>query len=161
MGGDLILHRHLKTTLFVMKTNFAYAAPMLVLLLFASLISQGNAQMSTHSIDGTPTSQLQFSVSIPEAMQPEIVRQDFENQSIFSFKNEGGKTAFLFSLNKVTADQWVAIKSNVKNYTILENKDGYITFVEKTDQPSIKGKNNASYQQVYGQMDAIISSIKL
>ena len=146
---------------FVMKTNVIYAASMLLVILFTSLLSQASTQHSNRSITGTPTSQLQFSLSIPEAMQSQIIRQDFENQSIFSFKNEGGKNAFLFSLNKVTTEQWMTIKSNVKNYTILENKDGFISFIEKTDQANIKGKNNAAYQQVYGQLDAIISSIKM
>jgi len=143
-----------------MKTKFAFAATSL-LFLFTSLISLTSVQAMNRDAIGISPEVLRFSISIPETMKPEIVRQDFENQSIFSFKNESGKAAFLFSVNQVTAQQWISIKEDVKNYTILENKDGLITFVQKTDQSSIKGKNNVEYQQVLQQLDPIIASIKL
>jgi len=144
-----------------MKTNVALAATLLLFSLFGSLTTQATTHKSVFAISKSTTAILQFSISIPEAMQSEITRTDYENQSIFSFKNEGGKSAFLFSVNKVTAEQWMSIKSDVKNYTILQNQNGYITFIEKTQQASIKGKSNAAYQQVYQQLDAIISSIKM
>jgi len=145
-----------------MKTNALQAASMLFFLLFASLMTQAGAQSQNHSAgDPPPPGLLQFSISIPDAMQSQITRQDFENQSIFSFKNENGKTAFLFSVNKVTDQQWLSIKQDVKNYTILENQDGFITFIQKTTDSSIKGKDNTKYQQVLQQVDAIIASIHM
>lgn len=143
-----------------MKTKFAFAATLL-LFLFASLLSLNNAQAMNRTVAGISPEVLHFSISIPETIQPEIVRQDFENQSIFSFKNESGKTAFLFSVNQVTDQQWLTIKESVKNYAILENKDGLITFVQKTEQASIKGKSNSDYQLILQQLDAIIASVKL
>ena len=144
-----------------MKTNVALAASLLLISFFGTLASQAHQSKSIVSNAKSTSGILQFTISIPESIQPEITRVDYENQSIFSFKNEGGKSAFLFSVNKVTAEQWLAIKSSVKNYTILQNQDGYITFIEKTQELSIKGKNNAAYQQIYSQLDAIISSIKM
>jgi hypothetical protein len=143
-----------------MKTKFAFAATLL-LFLFTSLTSVTNTQAMNRAVSGLAPEVLRFSISIPETIQPEIVRQDFENQSIFSFKNESGKTAFLFSVNQVTDQQWLAIKENMKNYTILENKDGLITFIQKTEQASIKGKSNSDYQLILQQLDAIIASVKL
>ena len=61
----------------------------------------------------------------------------------------------------MTADQWMTVKSQVKNYTILENKDGFITFIEKTEVDKIKGKDDAQYQQVLPQINDIISTIHL
>jgi hypothetical protein len=104
---------------------------------------------------------LTLSISIPAAWQSQIVRQDFENESIFSLKTDEKTPAFLFSVTKVTDEQWMTIKNQVKNYSIIENKDGFITFIEKTDAQKIKGNGDMQYQQVLPQIDGIISTIHL
>jgi hypothetical protein len=142
-----------------MKTNILLAARVLLFSLLTTIVYLNATSKAQPAMSGAPSA-LKFSISIPDAVQSQIERQDFENQTIFSFVN-GDKNAYLFSVNKLTDEQWLSVKSNVNNYTILENKDGYITYIEKTDQTSIKGKNNTGYQEVLQQIDAMISSVKL
>lgn len=106
-----------------------------------------------------PVDPLLFSISIPESWQSSIVRQDFENQSIFSLKNGSDKPVFLFSVSKATGDQWQMIHNQLKNVTILENKDGYILYVERNTQTHIKGNADAQYQQILSQLNTILQSI--
>jgi len=141
-----------------MRTRFSSAVSALFLLLTFSLSINAKSIAATLPNDGHD--KLSFTVNIPEGIQPEIVRQDFGNESLFSFKN-GSNNAFLFSVTRVSAEQWLKVKDQVSHYTIIENKDNYITFVQKTDQAKIKGSGNDGYQKVYVQLDNIIGSIHL
>ena len=127
---------------------------------FLSVLAVNEAGAALPSNNGTPSS-LNFSIAIPESLQSQIVRQDYENESIFSMNTGGKKTAFLFSVTKVTTDQWNTIKEQIGTYTILENKDGYITFLQKTKEKSIRGSGDAQYQQMLHQLDGIIATIHL
>jgi hypothetical protein len=102
-----------------------------------------------------------FVVTIPASFQSQIIREDYDNQSIFSLKTESKTSVFLFSVTRVTGDQWMKIKDQVKNHTIVENKNGYITFAEKTTTREIKGTGNTRYQEVLREMDNMISSIQV
>jgi len=140
-----------------MKTKVLNAAFSLLLIILCSPLLKANSAKSFH-FPGPGA--LQFTISIPQSLQAQIVRQDFENESIFNFKNEKGKPAFLFSVTKVSSDQWLQIHQQVSYYKILQNKDGYITFVQITDQSKIKG-DNAGFQQALQQMNSMIESIQL
>ncbi len=104
-------------------------------------------------------SHLDLTVYIPAAIESQIVRTDYENQSIFSLKTGNEAAAFLFSVTKVTGDQWMKTKDQLEGCTIIENKDGFITFAQKTDVKKIKGAADVQYQQVLAQVDAMIRSI--
>jgi hypothetical protein len=104
-------------------------------------------------------SNLNVSINIPVAFQSQIVRQDFENESIFSFRNADNSTVFLFSISKVSGAQWMQLKDQVKDYTIIENKDEVITFVQRTDVKNIKGAANDQYQNMMLQADGMIASL--
>ncbi|MFI5134374.1 MAG: hypothetical protein ACHQD9_00845 [Chitinophagales bacterium] len=143
-----------------MKTKVLNAALPLLLIVLASSLLHANSLKSNRLTKYPGPGALEFSISIPQSLQSQIVRQDFENESIFNFKNEKGKPAFLFSITKVTSEQWMQIHQQVNYYKILENKDGYITFVQITDQSRIKG-DNAGFQQALQQVNSMIESIQL
>jgi hypothetical protein len=136
----------------VMKTIFSTS----LMLMFLSIAPFAAKQTTAAAPPG-----IEFSVSVPVQVQSQIVREDFENQSIFSFKNEGGKPVFLFSVNRLSAEQWLKVKNSFTDYSIIENKEGRITFIQKTGQLRIKGKNAESYQQVFQQIDGMIATVKL
>ena len=100
-----------------------------------------------------------FSISLPTDLQPSVVRQDFENESIFSFKN-GNTTAFLFSVTRVTGQQWLTLSHQVKNAMVVRNDGDYVYFVQKTDQIKIKGSANDEYLRALNELDAIIAGIQ-
>ena len=101
-----------------------------------------------------------FSVSIPADLQSSLVRQDFENESIFSFKNGNDAPLFLFSVTRVTDSQWLTLSQQVKNATVIKNDEGYIYFIQKTDQVKIKGTANTEYQRALNQLDLLIAGIQ-
>ena len=104
---------------------------------------------------------LNITLTIPAAWQSQIVRVDYENESIFSLKNGDKAPAFLFSVTRITGDQWMLVKNQLKGYTILGNKDGFITFVQKADVTKIKGSADAQYHEILGVVDAIVASIRV
>ena len=144
-----------------MKNLFLNSAKALLILLVTLTAVNAQAAIPPRPSDSNVPPHLNLSVTIPDAWQSQIVRQDFENESVFSFKNGDNAPAFLFSVTRVTGDQWMTVKDQIKDYTILENKDNFITFVQKSDVWKIKGTANAQYQQVMHQVDGIISTIHL
>ena len=123
-------------------------------LLLVVMLSTSQIKAASHHADP-----VLFSISIPESWQSSIVRQDFENQSIFSLKNGTAQPVFLFSISKTTGAQWQTIHSQLKNAMIIENKEGYILYVEKNDQAHIKGSADALYQQIMLQLNTIIQTV--
>src|SRR6185295_18381861 len=99
--------------------------------------------------------------TIPANWETQLVRVDYENESIFSLKTGSGAPAFLFSVTKVTDAQWWEVKDQLKKYTIVENKDGFITFVQKTDLKKMKELPDVQYRQVLGSLDVVVGSIRL
>ncbi len=143
-----------------MKTKLFNAgrALLFLLVIFTGIYAKAST-VAVPSQNSVPP-KLNLSVSIPNALESQVVRQDFENESVFSLKN-GNSNAFLFSVTKVTGDQWMTIKNQAGAYSILENKDGFITFLQKTDQQKIKGSGDAQYQKALQEMDGMIRSIQL
>ena len=104
---------------------------------------------------------LNLTFTIPANWETQLVRVDYENESIFSLKTGSGAPAFLFSVTKVTDAQWWEVKDQLKKYTIVENKDGFITFVQKTDLKKMKELPDVQYRQVLGSLDVVVGSIRL
>ena len=144
-----------------MKNLFLNSARALLISLVTLTTINAQASIPSHPSDNNVPPHLDLSITIPQAWQSQIVRQDFENESVFSLKNGNGTPAFLFSVTRVTGDQWMTVKDQIKDYTIIENKDNFITFVQKTDVRKIKGTADAQYQQVLQQVDGIIATIHL
>ena len=144
-----------------MKNLFLISARALLISLVTLTSINAQAAMPPHLSDGNVPPHLSLSVTIPETWQSQIVRQDFENESVFSLKNGNNTPVFLFSVTKVTGDQWMTVKDQVKDYAIIENKDNFITFVQKTDVRKIKGTADAQYQQALQQVDGMIATIHL
>lgn len=104
---------------------------------------------------------LNFIYAIPAKWESQIVREDYENQSIFSMKVSNASPVFLFSVTQITTDQWMKVKNQLNEYTIIENKDGFITFVQKTDEKKIKGMDNGQSQEVLRDVDETIVCIRM
>jgi len=136
------------------------AVRVLIFSLAALFSAHAQAVTPAHPIGNNVPPHLNLSITIPDGLQSQIVRQDFENEAIFSLK-DGNTPAFLFSITKVSYEQWEQLKSQIKDYTILENKDGFITFIQKTDVKKIKGAADSQYQQVMLQVDGMIGTIQL
>ena len=111
--------------------------------------------------DESNVSHLNLSLSIPLSWYSQITKTDYENQSIFTLKTSDNASVFLFSVTKVTGDQWMKLKDQIKGSTIIENKDGFITFVQKTDVKKIKGMTDAQSQDVLLSLDAVVASIRV
>ena|SRR6185295_16284565 len=144
-----------------MKNLFLNSARVLLIWIVTITAINAQAAILPHSSDSSVPPHLNLTVVIPEAWQSQIAREDFENESVFSLKNGNNTPVFLFSVTRVTGDQWMTIKDQMKNYTIIENKDNFITFVQKTDVRKIKGTGDAQYQQVLQQVDGMIATIRL
>jgi hypothetical protein len=142
-----------------MKTAIKNSVRALIFSLVTATFVNAQAAIPRPSDNNVPP-HLNLSITIPDALQSQIVRQDFENEAIFSLKN-GNASSFLFSVTKVSYDQWEQLKNQLKDYTVLENKDGFITYTQKTDVKKIKGTADVQYQQAMQQVDGIISTIKL
>ena len=142
-----------------MKNSIQKSACALMFLLAVSVSVNAQALLGSEATSRILLSNLNISISIPVAIQSQIVRQDFENESIFSFRNEDNSTVFLFSISKVTGAQWMQLKDQVKHYTIIENKDEVITFVQRTNVKTIKGSANYQYQNMMLQVDGMIASL--
>ena len=69
--------------------------------------------------------------TIPAAWTSKVVITDYENESIFTLVEENKPATFLFSVTKVSTAQWMKLQGQFMNYSILENKDGYIVFLQK------------------------------
>ena len=104
---------------------------------------------------------IMFSIIIPDGWQSYIVRQDYENQTIFSLRNGNESPVFLFSVSKVTYKQWLAVHRQLSNVMVAENKDGYVVYIEKTTEAKIKGAAAVQYQQLLPQLSNIIQSIEV
>ena len=130
-----------------------------------SFSSSGNSvngdRELTVGVTGNALPHLNLTVSIPASLQTKIVREDYENESIFSLKTTNESPVFLFSITKISTGQWMKVKSQIKAYTIVANEDGFITFVQKTDVKKIKGSEDAQYQMALREIDAIVSSIEV
>ena len=144
-----------------MKSTFLNSAGAFLFLLLSFTLQQANAATTVRPFDNSAPPHLNLTVTIPAAWQSQIVRVDYENESIFSLKAGDKSPAFLFSVTKVTDEQWMTVKNQIKGYTILENKEGFITFLQKTDVKKIKGAADSQYQEVLGQLDAIVGSIQV
>src|ERR1043165_1821803 len=142
-----------------MKTAIKNSVRALIFSLVTATFVNAQAAIPRPSDNNVPP-HLNLSITIPDALPSQIVRQDFENEAIFSLKN-GNASSFLFSVTKVSYDQWEQLKNQLKDYTVLENKDGFITYPQKTDGKKIKGTADVQYQQAMQQVDGIISTIKL
>ena len=142
-----------------MKNAIQKSACAMMVLLVIYISANANPPSASEATSRIFLSNLNVSINIPVAIQSQIVRQDFENESIFSFRNEDNSTVFLFSISKVTGTQWMQLKDQVKHYTIIENKDEVITFVQGTEVTNIKGTANDEYQNMRLQVDGMIASL--
>src|SRR5205814_4022250 len=100
-----------------MKNTIQNSVCALMLLLAASFTVNAQAPLPPHAAGNSAPPHLNISITIPDALQSQIVRQDFENESIFSLKDGNNSPEFLFSITKVTGAQWMQLIDQVKNYT--------------------------------------------
>jgi len=144
-----------------MKNKIQNSVCVLMFLIAASFSVNAKAPLLPNPAGNSVATHLNISITVPDALQSQIVRQDFENESIFSLKDGNNPPVFLFSVTKVTGHQWMQIKDQVKDYTILENKGELITFVQRTDVRKINSSTSAQFQILMPQVDQIISTVRL
>src|SRR5271154_5144437 len=90
----------------------------LVLLLFRVPETYG-------AVAGGPDSgKLSFAVTIPDSWQSFIERTDYGNETIFSFIAPDDDPVFLFSVTKVSDDQWEQLQGQLHNYDVIQNENG-------------------------------------
>lgn len=143
-----------------MNTNYFRSASCVMLLLLNIILYCNVAAAKDQLSDSQEPPKLNCAVNIPGCLKSHIIRQDFENESIFSLDN-GNKPAFLFSVTKVSGEQWITLKGQLNEYSIIENRDGFITFVQKTNVSGLKGDHASEYQDALQQVDGMIRSIQL
>ena len=102
---------------------------------------------------------VQFTISIPDEFNSHIVRENGDNAVYYNFKKSDGTTAFLFQVNKISESQWINVKNQLSNPTLLAHRDGYIYYAQSTDKNRIKGADNEAYQQIYERLPQLIGSI--
>ena len=93
-----------------MKNAIQKSACAMMVLLVVYISANAQPLLGSESTSRIHLSNLNISISIPVAIQSHIIRQDFENETIFSFMNEDDVPVFLFSISKVTGAQWMQLK---------------------------------------------------
>jgi len=102
----------------------------------------------------------QYTVSIPASIESRLVNEAAENTVIYKFKKADGSLQFLFSINKVSYEQWTLVRSQIPEAKLLGQKDGTIYYAELTTRKSMKDADKQAYAEAVGQLDAIVQSIK-
>lgn len=149
-----------------MKNHFATRSFSMAILMLIITFNFLNAQPKssinsiTEIVSGVPEpASVQFTISIPAEYSSTIIRENVENGSYFWFKKSDGSGQFLFQVNKIAEGQWIGIKGQLNNPTILDHKNGNVYYVQVSDKARIKGNDAALYEQVYGRIRQLISTI--
>ncbi|HUM45864.1 MAG TPA: hypothetical protein PLD84_02980 [Chitinophagales bacterium] len=156
-----------------MKTikNYFLSLCLVIAMPPAAAIAQDNFSAAENLNDETTVSSanlhrraltdLNLTIAIPASLQSQIERTDYENESIFSLKTGDQRTEFLFSVTKVSVEQWLKVKEQLKGYRIIGNQNGFITFVQKTGVKKIQGPADAPFQQALQELDTMLASIRI
>ena len=144
-----------------MQNKFFKTTIQMMILLFVVLVSgtNSNALPSVNPVVTNVT--ILFSISIPESLNSSIVREETETAVNFNFKKADGTTSFLFSVNKISASEWMNMKAQLANAKVLDNKNGMIYFLMITDKQKMKGADSEKYNQVMQDLNSLIGSIKI
>jgi hypothetical protein len=139
-----------------MKTSFNKIACAALIALIAAVSFRAQSAGSA-----APKDPMFFSVTLPDNWQSNVIRQDFENETIFSFNDGKGTPLFLFSITRVTGSQWVTLHSQLKNAMVVKNDGEFIYFIQRADVKSLKGMKSDDYNTLFQELNAVISSIQL
>lgn len=139
-----------------MKTIFKKTAYAALIALIAAVSFRTQAAGSA-----APKDPMFFSITLPDTWQSKVIRQDYENETIFSYMDEKGSPVFLFSITRVTGSQWVALHNQLKNAMVVKNDGAFIYFIQKADEKSLKGMKVEDYNTLLQEIDAVINSIQL
>ena len=124
-----------------------------------SVQSQNSVKTVSLSSVTAPEPSVQFSISIPSRYADQIVRENADNTVFFYFKKSDGTNVFLFQVSRIDENQWVKIKEQLVQPTILAHKDGLVYYALATDRSKIKGEDGENYAKVYAQINQLINSI--
>ena len=144
-----------------MQNNFFKTTIQTLILLSILLVSETNSNASSTANPVVTNVTVQFSISIPEPLNSSIEREETETAVNFNFKKADGTTSFLFSVNKISSDDWMNVKAQLANAKVLDNKNGKIYFLMVTDKQKVKGADNEKYSQVMNGLNDLIASIKI
>ena len=144
-----------------MQNNFFKTTIQTLILLSILLVSETNSNASSTANPVVTNVTVQFSISIPASLNSSIEREETETAVNFNFKKADGTTSFLFSVNKISTDDWMNVKAQIANAKVLDNKNGMIYFLMVTDKQKVKGADNEKYSQVMNGLNDLIASIKI
>jgi hypothetical protein len=111
------------------------------------------------AVGGGDSGKLSFAVAIPDSWNSFVQRTDYGNQTIFSFATPDDDPVFLFSVTKVTDEQWNQLQGQLEHYDVIKNENGYITYVQRTALTDIKGVDDHQFHSMSLMLDAVINSI--
>jgi len=103
---------------------------------------------------------LHVQITMPADWQEKMKVTETDQVITFSYINPGGQPVFLYSVTKISEQNWMAIKDQLTNVHIVAEKDGTVYFVELTDKTSIKSANAKEFKAIVDQLDEIWHSIK-
>jgi hypothetical protein len=137
-----------------MKTKFYFTAALALILMAFDNFSFAKSASTDPGIG-------QYAVSIPDNVQQYVVKETSENSVRYTFKKSDGTQQFLFSITKVPEMQWLTIRDQIPNTTMIAHKNGFIYYSEITTRSFIKGADSDAYKQVHNQLQDIIRSIQI
>ena len=101
-----------------------------------------------------------YTIAVPDEVESHIVKEEADNAVYYKFKKADGSTAFLFSIQRVSYEQWSVVREQLHNIKLLGQHDNRIYFAQRTERTSMRGPDKEQYDMVMNQLDEIIKSIR-
>jgi len=144
-----------------MKKILAGAAIIALMATLSLVFSARVAKASDEVLFYQAGNDVRFTIEIPEQWNNYIVQESSGDGINFKFKKADGSKEFLFSINKISDQQWIVIKEQLGNAKLLAHKGTIIYYSQVTDKAKVKGTGNEEYAKIYSHLDDIIKSIKI
>jgi len=146
----------------MLQINAGLLTALLLVIVFNAADAQSKNEMkliSSTSLQAPDPPAVAFAITVPDEYASHIIRENGDHAVYFQFKKSDGTTVFLFQVNKTEEAQWIKIKNQLSNPTVLAHKNGYIYYALTTDKSRIKGADNEAYEQIYGRLHQMVGTI--
>jgi hypothetical protein len=144
-----------------MKKIFANASFAIAMLALSLVFSTQGMRAGDFVLFSKTLSSVHFTITIPDQWNNSIVQEATDDATYFKFKKSDGTKEFLFSICKISAQQWLAIKDQLTNVKMIDRKGDTIYYAQYSDKEKIKGAGNEEYAKIYSHLNEIISSVKI
>ncbi len=135
-------------------------ASILVLALFAFNRAGASAPL-IRSTDGNyqyQNAQMHFQIEMPIEWKDKIKVDETENSTTFSYLN-GTEKVFLFSVNKLSETDFLNVRDQLGDITVVAHPKGQVLYAEKTSKDHLKGANKDEFSKILQGLDAVIANI--